>query len=160
MLIAHLPAGYILARFLKFKKPDIPLWPSLLGSVAPDFDMLWFHLVDNSVNHHKLWPHIPFFWLCVLGAIAMLSVLMGRRNWLVTCLLFGAGIVLHLILDTLFAPLWWFYPFSDTPIEFFQIPAIQSHWVLSFLFHWSFLVELAILGFAAWLWFTRTQHHD
>lgn len=63
MLTAHLPAGYCLSRVTGTSLPGaLPVM--LLFSVLPDFDLLWFYLVDNrSIHHHRYWVHIPAFWL-------------------------------------------------------------------------------------------------
>ncbi|UWR86651.1 hypothetical protein [Phaeobacter inhibens] len=37
------------------------------------------------------------------------------------------------------------------------VPAAQSHWVLSFLLHWTFVLELGIWVLALYLWCKRSR---
>ena len=149
MLIAHLPAGYLLGRGTG--AGGAAMAAVLLGSVAPDFDMLWFHLVDHGrVHHHDYYSHIPGFWL--LLALPVLALLRWRRpSWVRIAALFFAGIFLHLVLDTLVGGIMWLWPVSDHLYSLAVVPARYSHWVLSFILHWSFLTEIAITLLAAWL---------
>lgn len=155
MLIAHLPAGYCLARLGQKHIYTWPILPTVMGSIVPDLDMLWFYLVDSSIHHHKLPPHLPIYWFVGLAFVALVLWLTQHKSGLLYLAGFTAGLFLHLILDSLFAPIWWLYPLIDQPLELFQIPATQNHWILSFVLHRSFLLELAIVITALWLWLTR-----
>lgn len=153
MLIAHLPAGYLLGHAARAK--GAVLGTVLLASMLPDFDMLWFHLVDGrSVHHHRYWTHVPGFWLIVtLVTLPALAVL--KRRWLLPAALGFVAILLHLVLDTLVGSIMWQWPFSR---EFFQLAVVQPthrHWILSFMFHWSFLAELLICALAAILYLRK-----
>lgn len=147
MLIAHLPSGYLLGHAARAR--GAAMAAALIGSVAPDFDMLWFHLVDHGRVHHHLYPsHIPGCWL--IAAILVLGLL----RWLVPSMviiaaMFFAGVFLHLLLDTLVGGIMWLWPFSDRLITLAVVPARYDHWVISFILHWSFLAEIAITLLAA-----------
>ena len=72
MLIAHLPAGYLVTKALIRVLPSDNsidtkhlLVFGLAFSVIPDLDLFYFYFVDSSAHHHKLFPHLPIFWLCV-----------------------------------------------------------------------------------------------
>jgi inner membrane protein len=152
MLTAHLPSGYLLARGVA--RPVPWLMPAaLVGAVLPDLDMIWFHFVDmGSVHHHMYWPHIPLVWagiaavtLPVLRAFALAS----------TGVVFFAAILLHLILDTIAGGVLWAYPVSDTLFFLVTVPATQSHWILSFMVHWTFRLEIAVWLLAGILWVRR-----
>jgi hypothetical protein len=57
MLFAHMPAGYLLGAVIARRWPQAmtpAAWGALLlGSVAPDFDWLYFYFIsDHSINHH------------------------------------------------------------------------------------------------------------
>ena len=77
MFIAHLPAGYLLTRFVVVKRgmAHIPSFQyrtfmalGLIGSLLPDVDMLYFYLIDNRQHlHHGYWTHIPLSGLCCPG---------------------------------------------------------------------------------------------
>ena len=154
MLTAHLPAGYVLARGL----PSGIRWGVpvvLIASVFPDFDMIFFHLVDDrSIHHHRYWVHVPAFWL----AVAAVSLpLLHRVGLGVTGLAALAALFLHMFLDTIGGGILWYAPFSDELVTLITVPATQGHWIISFILHWTFLLELAIWGLAIFLWLRRKQ---
>ena len=154
MLTAHLPSGYVLARCLP---PGIPrrMPAALIGAVFPDLDMIWFHLVDGgAVHHHRYWVHVPLFWAAVAAVALPFAAWLG---WLRTAGVFFAAILLHLILDTISGGVMWGAPVSEHLFVLFTVPARYSHWILSFVLHWTFLAEVAVWGAALWLWLTRPR---
>jgi inner membrane protein len=156
LLIAHLPAGYILARALRVSRGPL-LWAALAGSVFPDLDMFWFHLVDNrAFHHHRYWVHAPGFWLIVMAIIYPLA-LWKAPTFRAPALVFLASIVVHLCLDTIGGGIMWLWPVSDHLFALVEVPATRSHWVLSFMVHWTFWAEVAIVVAAAVLWWRRDE---
>ena len=153
MLTAHLPSGYCLAKLAKYQR--LAFAAALVGSVFPDLDMLFFHLVDNkSIHHHRYWVHIPLFW-GILAAFAL--PLLWRTNYRVPAIAFFAALGIHLVLDSVGGGIMWLAPFSDYLWSLIIVPATQSHWVLSYLFHWTFLLEIMIWLLAAYLMFWRPR---
>ncbi len=159
MIVAHLPAGYIAAKLLypRFATRSVAfkrfLLAALLGAVTPDFDMVYFHLFDHRQHHHhSYWPHFPIVWVTLL--LAALAWFYGARDKgsAVLAVIFAVNGFIHLILDTVVGNIWWFAPFIDKPFAFFTVPARFDTWWLSFMLHWSFALELAIIGWAAYLW--------
>jgi inner membrane protein len=151
MLIAHLPAGYITARAAGQRDGPL-LWAALIGSVFPDFDMIWFLFIDQgAIHHHKYWVHAPGFWL-ILGAILVPFLAKPARN---VGLMFLAAIFIHIVLDTLAGGIMWLWPLSDHLYTFATVPATQANWVLSFMVHWTFLLEIGVIGVAAVLFLNR-----
>jgi hypothetical protein len=201
MILAHLPSGYLFGRAAGGRDRAV-LIAALIGSVAPDFDMFWFHLVDQGqTHHHRFWPHIPMIWAgiaalvgcLVLGkrigfgrenmaphsmtltmvgasilwvgwfgfnagsnleangiaALVLPLIALTARRWLAPAAAFLGAVMLHLVLDTLNGGILWLWPFSDRLITLVTVPATHSHWVLSFLTHWSVLAEIAIILAAA-----------
>lgn len=151
MLTAHLPSGYIAARLAQRLGPLPHAMPvALVASVLPDLDMIWFHAVDHgAVHHHRYWVHVPVFW----AALAAMSLpLLWRGRWRRPALLFFAVILLHLALDTIGGGILWGAPFSDRLMSLVTVPPAHGHWIVSFLLHWSFGLELAIWAWAIWLW--------
>lgn len=148
MILAHLPSGYLFGRAAGGRDRAV-LIAALIGSVAPDFDMFWFHLVDQGqTHHHRFWPHIPMIWAGIAALVLPLIALTARR-WLAPAAAFLGAVMLHLVLDTLNGGILWLWPFSDRLITLVTVPATHSHWVLSFLTHWSVLAEIAIILAAA-----------
>ncbi|GHC45751.1 metal-dependent hydrolase [Neogemmobacter tilapiae] len=151
MILAHLPAGYLTGRAMGARR-GLVLWAALLGGVFPDFDMFWFHLVDQgSVHHHRYPVHIPGFWALV-ALIALPLIRLMRPALFAPACAFLAAIAVHLVLDSVGGGILWLWPFNDQLYSLIKVPATQSHWVLSFIFHWSFLAEIAIVGSAVWVW--------
>lgn len=163
MFIAHLPAGYVAAKILEHRWPETQrrnlVIALLIGSVFPDFDMLYFYLVDQGRHlHHHYWTHLPVFWLAVLG-VGLCASRVLRPQLVPVTTSFVAGVFLHLILDTPFGGILWLAPFSDQMFHFVTVPASRSWWVWSFVFHWSFAIELAICVAAALLYLSRRRQH-
>ncbi len=156
MLIAHLPAGYLLARRIAprlARKTDDArrlMALGLAGSVFPDLDILYFYsLGGRQTLHHDYWTHIPAFWPAVaLGAAMLLWLARAAIPWR-EGLTFLAGICLHLVLDTPTGGILWGWPISQQRFLLVEIPARFDWWVWSFVLHWSFLFELVICARAA-----------
>jgi len=147
MLIAHLPASYLCTRVLQRRlgKQLLPL--GLLASVLPDIDLLYFYLVDGRAHpHHTYWTHLPVAWV-LLASLGSVLTLWERRLH-EAMLVFFSNILLHLALDTVAGGICWLYPLSVRSVQLISVPAAHGHWLLSFVHHWSFLLELAI-GVAA-----------
>ncbi|MGR3712467.1 MAG: metal-dependent hydrolase [Shimia sp.] len=138
MLIAHLPAGYLAAKSAKAAGAStVVFWGVLVGSIAPDFDMLWFHLVDNrSTHHHEYVTHRPIVWAALL-----LIGLMLRRSLIVAI---GLGALFHLVLDSIAGQVSWGWPFFGGATTLVIVQATHDHWIKSFMAHWTFKVEIAI----------------
>lgn len=135
MFIAHLPAGYLLARLSNASK--LFMIGVLIGSVAPDLDIMWFYSVDGgTIHHHEYLTHRPIFWtlLLVIVGFFRLPFLQGL----------GVGGLVHMLLDSIVGRITWAWPLSSKTFTLVEVPATQSHWILSFLTHWTFVVEIAI----------------
>lgn len=154
MLIAHLPSGYLLGRATDARGPVMAA--ALLGAVAPDLDMLWFHFVASSTHHHRFWPHIPAVWI-IIAAITLPLCARFRHDWLRPACVFFAAIALHLLLDSLAGDIMWLWPLNDQFYALTTVPATQPHWMLSFVLHWAFLMEIAICLWAVFLLLKRPR---
>ena len=153
MIVAHLPAGFLLTTALG-GRTRAQLAVGLAGSMAPDLDLLYFYTIDNCQHlHHSYWSHIPVFWLglTVLVTIAYL----GARQPLFlrpVLWLFLPNVFLHLLLDSVAGGIRWLYPVSQKSYCLFSVPSRCSHWLMNFLGHWTFLLEAAIVLFAMLVW--------
>jgi inner membrane protein len=165
MLIAHLPAGYILFHTVKKnrlldEKSKRPLFFGiLLGSILPDLDTIWFYaLSDRSEVHHSYWTHTPFFWtvLFIFGFVA--SRFFKNQRLSVFILDVWISAMLHLCLDTIAGQIRWAWPFSNRAIQFVEIPATHSWWVMSFINHWTFLLEIILIVIASIIYFKNRQN--
>lgn len=156
MFIGHLPAGYLLTRYLIKRNPlasnsQVLLIVGLIASVLPDLDLLYFYLIDNRQNlHHGYWPHLPIVWLG-LTAISFAAARRpgSARRHLPLLRVLYLNIFLHLVLDTLVGHIHWLYPFSSQSVVFFDVPARHGWWVWNFVLHWTFALELALCLWAA-----------
>jgi inner membrane protein len=143
MIIGHLPVGYLAACASEpaFGRDRVIWWSLLAGSVVPDLDMLWFFFVDHgAVHHHSYLTHNPNLWLGLLlvGLVLRFRVLIGL----------GLGAVLHLAMDTIAGAVVWGWAGFGFSGPLVVVPATQDHWILSFLVHWTFGVELVLTAVA------------
>jgi inner membrane protein len=156
MFLAHLPAGYLMARRLAPRLDHDPRRARRLAAlcitaaVLPDIDLLYFYLVDGrQTPHHDYWTHIPAFWLLAAAAVvALIRVARAKVPWSPVAALL-AGVFLHLALDTVTGGVAWLYPYDTARIALIDVPARFDGWVWNFVLHWSFLIELAVLAWAA-----------
>jgi inner membrane protein len=153
MLIAHLPAGFILGTIMRDRPGSATgvMAAALIGSVFPDFDLFYFYLVDGGhVHHHAYVTHWPLFWIAS-GLVAMPLVKWLRPQFFLAAMAFFLAAMIHMALDTVASPIQWLMPFDVAKVELANVPARFDQWLLSFVFHWTFAIEIAICGFAGWL---------
>ncbi len=153
MFIAHMPAGFLVGALVAWRWPQamVPAaWAAvLLGSVAPDLDLLYFYLVsDRSINHHVYPPHVPVVWL-LTTALVGLCLWRAPARWRSVWFLFCTGWLLHLVLDTVAGGIWWLWPWVTTPYVLMVVPRRFDNTWLNLLSHPSLLVEAGIV-WAAW----------
>lgn len=155
MFVAHLPAGYLMARRLAPRlardsgRQRMLMAICLVASVLPDVDLLYFYLVDaRRTMHHDYWTHIPAFWLLATGvALALFRIARAPVPWAAAAALL-AGVLLHLALDTIAGGIAWSYPYETSSIVLVEVPARFGWWPWNFLLHWTILLEVAILAWA------------
>jgi len=124
MFIAHLPAGYLLAKLFKIEQTKETLSEktiislALIGSVLPDFDLIYFYLFDNRQHlHHSYWTHIPVYWVLIyVSAMTLSQIIKHKKLFYISTILFCC-IILHLILDTMVGGILWLYPFSKDSVS-------------------------------------------
>ncbi|WP_415880770.1 metal-dependent hydrolase [Methylomonas sp. TEB] len=159
MIIAHLPAGYIVSTlfFRQFEKPVVSgtafLRAGLLGSIAPDLDMLYFYGVDHRAHpHHSYFSHFPCVWLllCVLAICCFYRF--RQRSWPLLAVIFAVNGMLHMLLDYISTNIYWLAPIVNRPFALFAVPTIYQTWWLNFLLHRSFVLEILIVFWAAYIW--------
>jgi inner membrane protein len=146
-----MPAAYLLSSRLQNTKF---LAAFLFGSVAPDLDMLLFYFWDSGrVHHHEYLTHRPMLWIGVLlFALCIQRFTFGKiLGW------FAGGTLVHLVLDTTLGTINWGWPLFTWGGPFITVPATQSHWILSFALHWTFLIEVTICAAALWIFIKRRR---
>ncbi|TIP87339.1 MAG: metal-dependent hydrolase [Mesorhizobium sp.] len=159
MLIAHLPAGYILGTFARSRWPGRSgiMAAAILGSVFPDIDMLYFHFVDGRQTHHHAYiTHWPLFWAAA-GLVALSVAEWRDQRYLAPVGAFFAAAMMHMILDSVASPIMWLMPFDRHALELVTVPAMYRNWVMSFMLHWTFALELLICAWALALGFRRSK---
>ena len=161
MIIAHLPAGYLLMKALSSRFEPArakSLWGcGLAASVLPDADIFYFYFVKyflggSPSSHRYFVTHWPLFWLALLGGAAIILLWLKRRDLAAYPKVMLAGVGLHLVLDIVAAPIYYLAPFSWEPVQLIRIPAVYGWWVMNFLRHWVFLLELGLCGLAGAVW--------
>lgn len=149
MFIAHLPAGYILTKYIQHKSVNSSLRLLRLGLIAsifPDIDLFYFYLVDNSqILHHHYITHLPLAWLALASILYGAVLLAGKKQYLIYLGVALVNVMLHMFLDSIAAGIYWLYPLSDMEINLVQIPVIYDWWIWNFVFHWTFLLEISII---------------
>ncbi len=160
MFIAHLPAGYILTRWLqRIFGTKKYLWIGFVASVFPDIDMLYFYFIDDRQTlHHHYWTHLPLFWLSIGATFFTLGFLFKNRVTLVLTTIVLANVMLHFVLDSVVGGINWLYPLIDHDLFLVTVPATHSFWIWSFVFHWTFLPELVITASAIVLWYNGRKN--
>ncbi len=152
MFIAHLPAGYLLARHLARKRPNRKrlVLTGLGASLLPDLDLFWFYLVDGrQTAHHAYLFHTPLFWIslaAIASVIAWLTAWKAAQPFIRVALL---SVLLHMVLDSVAAEIAWLKPFAPYEVNLVHVPAGHDWWVWNFVLHWTFLLEMGIVAAAA-----------
>jgi inner membrane protein len=162
MIIGHLPIGYLTTKLAaskwKVSGGNIKFFMAsgIIGSIAPDFDMLYFYLFDHRQHHHHTyWTHIPLFWVSMLVTLFISIRILDNKALTPIWAIFGTNVFLHLFADTIVGDIWWLSPMVDKPYALFTVPAIYHPWWLNFIFHWSFFVEILIFASAGYAWWNK-----
>lgn len=156
MFIGHLPGAYLVFRTTTPGLDKAAFAAAMIGSIAPDIDLLWFYFVDNrSHHHHEYLTHRPLLWLGIL-TLGLLLRLRFPRAGLITAA-FGAGGLVHMTLDSIVGEVAWAWPISEFTHPLVVVQATHSHWILSFLSHWTFKIEIAVTLLAAYVWWTSRR---
>ncbi|MCL2213318.1 MAG: metal-dependent hydrolase [Oscillospiraceae bacterium] len=143
MLIAHIPTGYLVAKAMKHEKKSL-IFSSMLFSVLPDLGLIYFYLVSRQVSHRTWFPHLP---VVLLGTFLVTFPFYHIKRFEKArpfYVLFFVNWLVHLVQDSFTEQIRWLYPIVDRGFGLIEIPANFDHWIISFVFHWSFLVEIAI----------------
>ena len=161
MMVAHLPAGYLLTAGAlsstgadKQPRARLLFAIGLIASVAPDVDgLLWagVKLTGRPVPHHHAYPtHWPLVWLMLVLVVAVVAVVLKNRTALGGAAVAGLNLALHGVLDSVASPMAWGAPFSDATWEMVRVPPTHGDkWVLSMLDHWTFGLEVGLVVLAA-----------
>jgi len=147
MLIAHIPSGYIISKIYKQEKKSVVV-SSLIFSVWPDLDLIYFYLFDSSVSHRHFFPHLPIVMVVAFIITLPLYWMKLFEKMRIYYVLFFVNWLVHLILDTVTERIFWLYPVSNHGFQLIEVPAVFNHWIISFVLHWSFAIELTIVAFA------------
>jgi len=162
MIVAHLPAGYIVSTLLfhRFEKYGasrlIFLRAGLLGSIAPDLDMIYFYGFDHRAHpHHSYFSHFPSVWLLLLTLAILCFQHCKQKKLALLALIFTGNGMLHMLLDYISTNIYWLAPFVNRPFALITVPSVYQDWWLNFLLHRSFALEILIVLWATCLWCRR-----
>jgi inner membrane protein len=67
----------------------------------------------------------------------------------------GAGGLRHMALDSIAGEIRWLAPVSDWSLTLVIIPAAFDSWILRFVTHWTFGIEVALTVVAVGVWVRR-----
>lgn len=152
MFLAHLPAGYLLAKATRLRTlgRKAVMTASLLGAIAPDLDLFYFYTLDaRRHHHHSYWTHYPSLWLALTLAAWGVSRFKRWNAGATWMLIFSMSGFLHLLLDCIAGDIPLLAPWSMRFYALAEVPARMHPWWLNFLLHWSFLLELLIIAISA-----------
>jgi membrane-bound metal-dependent hydrolase YbcI (DUF457 family) len=158
MILAHLPAGYLLSAlsYQRFKPSGVVrslyLSAGMFGAVAPDLDMIYFYGFDHRAHpHHSYFSHFPITWLILLIFALIWLKNADRKNAALLMTVFAANGLLHMLLDYCASNIYWLAPFVMKPFSLLTVDRLYEPWWLNFLLHRSFLLEIAIIVWAVCL---------
>jgi hypothetical protein len=125
MIIAHLPAGYVISKLLVRHAEPLGvsatafLWAGVIGAIAPDLDMFYFHLVDHRQHHHHTYfTHYPILWIVLLASSAIWLYNARTKNHAACAAIFSLNGLAHVFFDTIVGDIWW--AMSHSPFSLFQ----------------------------------------
>ncbi|KPJ94952.1 MAG: hypothetical protein AMJ53_04040 [Gammaproteobacteria bacterium SG8_11] len=161
MFIAHLPAGYLITRYyLRNTRPRLAYASSmkyyvmfgLSCSVLPDFDLIYFYLIDHRQHtHHTYWTHIPLFWVLLTTLLYFSVKAVFKKDIGTACVILLINTELHMLLDSVAGGIYWLYPFAEVKYSLFEVTAQFDWWVWNFIIHWTFVFELILVVAAAYI---------
>ncbi|NKB49899.1 MAG: metal-dependent hydrolase [Alphaproteobacteria bacterium] len=145
MMIGHLPSAYLVYKIGAPRTLNTTVFMAgMVGALFPDIDLLWFYFVDNrAYHHHEYLTHRPAIWLGLLVAFFVFSRYFKNRLGLIG-MSFCIGAITHVVFDSTVGKIFWLWPFSDYSLTLVTVQATHSHFMLSFLAHWTFKVEIAV----------------
>jgi inner membrane protein len=159
MIIGHIPAGYLCAKYLyRFSRhfgcgPRAFTAAAMIGATAPDIDLIYFYLIDHRQHHHHTyWTHYPVLWLGLM-LLSTLWLLDGRRKAAAAlATIFSVNGFLHMLLDSVVGDIWWLAPWVDRPFALATVQRVHEPWWINFILHWSFAIELVLVFITAVVW--------
>lgn len=149
MIIGHLPSAYLVFKIGSPRGLSSAVFlVGMAGALFPDIDFLWFYFVDNrGHHHHEYLTHRPAIWLGLLIVFFVFTRLTVNRLGLLG-VSFCAGALTHMAFDSIVGKIFWLWPLYDYSVTLVTVQATHSHFMLSFLAHWTFKVELAVTAIA------------
>lgn len=127
--------------------------------VLADLDVVWFYLVNHQQNlHHEFLFQWPLFWVDAAGVSWLAAQALSWRKARPFIGVAIASLLLHMVLDGIAAGIAKLMPLRDAEINLVAALARHGWWVWNFILHWTFLLELAICGWAVLnLWRNQGQ---
>lgn len=164
MFIAHGPISYLANEKIQekeIKKLDTQSYVlvtllTLLFGILPDFDMFIQVMLQQSVyNHHSLFTHSITFWVLLWIVIRVLLMVLRKslkgeikavfNSNLLTVISnsFLIGTVSHILADSIFSPMRFFYPLEYRFTLLGNV--LQSNLFSGYFFSFAMAVEIVIL---------------
>lgn len=159
----HIAAGYLLAKSLIAFQPtltaDEQFWLATLGGLAgfaPDLDMFYafikergFYQTCTKFSHRDFITHTPIFWLILSAIIALVGQTFFWRYSALAILISSWS---HLLLDSTFVGLRWFYPFSKKFYALRNPGQAPPNLVKGFFNHWFNSIKMYYQNSPFTLW--------
>lgn len=158
MFLAHTPVGYLSSKLLAKvvgadqRTTQLMLFWGMLASIIPDFDLFYFYLIDGRAHvHHSYWTHIPLFWCVVFIPLVAIAYVFSQKRLMLVFSVSFLNVMLHLVLDTMAGGILWLYPLVTKYYLLVVVPSVYDWWVMNFIFHWTFAVELLLLVYSLYV---------
>lgn len=146
VFIAHAPLGFLLGRALGGRGA---VAAAVVGGLVPDLDMVRFVVDGGAVHHHRYWTHLPACWAAIAAVTAVVVAATPLRRWARVFVAFFAGVLSHLVADTVAGDIAWLWPIDDAFVHVVAVAATGRGWIADFLLHPTFLVEVVVVVVAA-----------
>ena len=152
MLYAHLSVGYLITHSLikTFKLNFTWYWIflGLFSAIIPDLDIIYQLFTGNMAFTHRYYiTNLPLFYLIIFTIIVILNSFI-KKKWLkYGNFIIFTNIFIHLLLDTAFYGIRWFWPIYPKLIAIYNINGIGGIRVENYYHHWYWYLELIIMAF-------------
>ena len=130
----------IFSRIRKIKYSERIMFWSTIVAIAVDFDSLAYPFLGIPPYYHRRYVvHTPFFWIIAFLLFATFLKIIDRRSGkkrTFIVLPFAVAVLSHLVLDSTFEGIMWFYPVTAT-LYGLNLPILSARplgeWVISYL---------------------------
>ena len=152
MIFAHSSLGvlsaYIIDKTRNCTRTTLFIWiAGILGSVAPDIDILYVVLIDPTSSHRGFFTHsLPLYFLGFLWAYIYIRLSKLPNYFEKAALAFSLGTVFHIVSDAIVDYVYPVKPFVNFAYTFRLFPLYKDQGIFSYITSPYMLLELIIIA--------------